>query len=126
MSKLDRNRPYGSIHGSGGRACYEQDYKEFDQNGDEIVAAGTVIPDGKVDDGTVPQPALVLVSKDARGNLMKDRVILDLDGMELNALHALAKDMGLKLHPLTRETKAIAAITDAAMPLDQVAAQLGD
>lgn len=124
MSKLDRSRPYGSIHGSGGRACYEQDYKEFDQNGDEIVAAA--IADGKVDDATVPQPALVLVNKDTQNNLMKDGVILDLDGMELNALHALAKDMGLKLHPLTRETKVIAAITDAAMPLDQVAAQLGD
>lgn len=124
-AKLDRSRPYGTIHeaeGGGMRACYEQDYKQFDTKGDEIVA--TAIAGGKVDDGTGPQP--VLVSKDAQGNLMKDGETLDTEAMNAEELHTLAASMGMKLHPMTGKAKTLVAITAAAVPVDQVAAQLGD
>ncbi len=129
---LDRKRPYGTVHGGSGvnRARYEQDGKEFDAAGREIVPA----PKAKsVDDmidvarsfaqlHAAPSP----VTKDAQGNLFRDGEILDTEDMTVETLRVLANDMGLRLHPQTGKAKVLGAITEAAGPVDQLATQMGD
>lgn len=123
-AKLDRTRPYGSVHGGSGDTAYEQDGKEFDASGNEIVQA-----QAKAKPTAVAAPADTgarsPVTKDTQGNLFRDGEILDTDAMTVETLHAIAKDMGLKLHPQTKAPKVLAAITEAAGPVDQLAAQLG-
>ena len=41
-SKLDRSRPYGTVHGGSGVVVYEQDGKEFDGAGNQVVRAEPV------------------------------------------------------------------------------------
>ena len=121
---LDRKRPYGTVHGGTSNTAYEQDGKEFDAAGREIVAKRVepIIAAAPVDaDG----PNIVTVTKDAQGNLFRNSEVLDTEDMTAETLHVLAKDMGLKLHPATKRAKALIAITEAAGPVDQLAAQLG-
>ena len=125
---LDRKRPYGTVHGGTGanRTRFEQDGKEFDAAGREIVHTAPVkaqaAPSGPVGD----QAALAVVTKDAQGNLFRDGEILDTEDMTVETLRVLAKDMGLKLHPQTGKAKVLGAITEAAGPVDQLATQLGE
>jgi hypothetical protein len=121
---LDLTRPYGTVHGGGYAAAFEQDGKEFDASGKEIVRAAVKAkaasaPSANADAGT-PSP----VTKDAQGNLFRDGEILDTDDMTVETLHVLAKDMGLRLHPQTGKAKVLAAIIEAAGPVDQLATQL--
>lgn len=37
--KLDRTKPFGTVHGSGDRRQFEQDGRFFDSDGEEVVAA---------------------------------------------------------------------------------------
>ena len=125
---LDRKRPYGTVHGGTGanRTRFEQDGKEFDAAGREIVhakaAPAEVATITKSTHGATP----TLVTKDAQGNLFRDGEILDTDDMTAETLHVLAKDMGLRLHPQTGKAKVLGAITEAAGPVDQLATQMGD
>ena len=123
---LDRKRPYGTVHGGTGKTAYEQDGKEFDAAGREIVhakaAPAEVATITKSTDGATP----TVVTKDAQGNLFRDGEILDTDDMTLETLHAMAKDMGLQLHKQTGRVKVLAAIVEAAGPVDQLATQMGD
>ncbi len=116
-AKLDKSRPYGSIHGSGdgaanGRvACYEQDYKEFDAQGDEIV---------RDPNATAAAPAKPRVTKtivDGKAQLKVDGQVIDLNTQNLVVLRDLATAMELVLHKQLGKAKTIAAITEAA-PLD--------
>ena len=60
-SKLDRSRPYGTVHGGSGVVVYEQDGKEFDGAGNQVVraepaqvqASGQQAGDPGADDGDV-------------------------------------------------------------------------
>lgn len=125
---LDRKRPYGTVHGGSGanRTRFEQDGKEFDAAGREIVRAAEPRPV----EAEMVRPAgdktNAIITKDAQGNLFRDGEILDTEDMTAETLHVLAKDMGLKLHKQTGRVKALAAITEAAGPVDQLATQLGD
>lgn len=122
---LDRKRPYGTVHGGNSKTRFEQDGKEFDGAGQEIVAPRAVA--AKTQDSAMSDPdgGTAPVTKDAQGNLFRDGQILDTDDMTIETLHVLAKDMGLRLHPATKKAKVLAAITEAAGPVDQLAAQLG-
>lgn len=127
---LDRKRPYGTVHGGNSKTRFEQDGKEFDGAGHEIVRPPAVATgvDKMIDAArgfAQLHAAGPLVTKDAQGNLFRDGQILDTDDMTIETLHVLAKDMGLRLHPATKKAKVLAAITEAAGPVDQLAAQLG-
>ena len=132
---LDKNRPFGMIYGDGADgACYEQDHKRFDGAGNEIVTEQPVAPTASKPAGKkaaeptgTPAGQPPLVQKDANGNIFKAGQIVDLQALEVEELHALAKDMGLTLHPQTGATKAIAKIVEAAPLLpagDQLDQQL--
>lgn len=125
---LDRKRPYGTVHGGSGanRTRFEQDGKEFDAAGREIVHAAPLKAQANPGAPAGDQTALVVITKDAQGNLFRDGEILDTDDMTLETLHAMAKDMGLKLHKQTGRVKVLGAITEAAGPVDQLATQMGD
>ena len=126
-STLDHKRPYGTIHGGTGanRARFEQDGKEFDGTGREIVRATVAKAPAAPSETTAAKVTAVNVAKDAQGNLFLNGEILDTEDMTVEAMRALAKDMGLKLHPQTGKAKVLAAIMEGAGPVDQLAAQLG-
>lgn len=125
---LDRKRPYGTVHGGSGanRTRFEQDGKEFDAAGREIVHAAPLKAQADTGAPAGEQTALALITKDAQGNLFRDGEILDTEDMTAETLHVLAKDMGLRLHPQTGKAKVLGAITEAAGPVDQLATQMGD
>ena len=125
---LDRKRPYGTVHGGTGanRTRFEQDGKEFDAAGREIVHTAPVKAQANPGAPAGDQTALVVITKDAQGNLFRDGEILDTEDMTAETLHVLAKDMGLRLHPQTGKAKVLGAITEAAGPVDQLATQLGE
>lgn len=125
---LDRKRPYGTVHGGSGanRTRFEQDGKEFDAAGREIVHAAPLKAQANPGAPAGDKAALAVITKDAQGNLFRDGEILDTDDMTLETLHVMAKDMGLQLHKQTGRVKVLAAITEAAGPVDQLATQMGD
>ena len=125
---LDHKRPYGTIHGGSGanRARFEQDGKEFDGSGREIVRVTVAKAPAAPSETATDKTTAVNVAKDAQGNLFLNGEILDTEDMTVEAVRALAKDMGLDLHKLIGKPKALAAIMAAAGPVDQLAAQLGD
>lgn len=127
-STLDHKRPYGTIHGGSGanRARFEQDGKEFDGAGREIVRVTVAKAPAAPSETVADKTTAVNVAKDAQGNLFLSGEILDTEDMTVDAARALAKHMGLKLHPQTGKAKVLAAIMEAAGPVDQLAAQLGD
>ncbi len=54
MSRLDRSRPYGQVYGAG--HAFEQDGKQFDQEGEEI-GAGKTTPAPKPGKSSKAAPA---------------------------------------------------------------------
>lgn len=122
---LDAKRPYGTVHGGSSKTRYEQDGKEFDAQGREIVATRATSTKAQ-EPATSNPPGVASITKDTQGNLFRDGQILDTDDMTVESLHIMAKDMGMKLHPATKKGKVLAAITEAAGPVDQLAAQLGE
>lgn len=130
-AELNRKRPFGNVYGpSENGAAYEQDHKVFNAAGEEIIEEGAAAAPAPAPAPTPapapdPQPAMPVVMKDGQGNLFKAGEILDLEGMELEQLHALAKEMGLELHPLTGVKKVTAAIMEAA-PLKPAADEVDE
>ncbi len=124
---LDRKRPFGTTHGGEtAGACFVQDQKYFDNAGNEIVRAAATKAADEPMESAADKTTAVNVAKDAQGNLFLNGEILDTEDMTVEAARALSKDMGLKLHPQTGKAKVLAAIMEAAGPVDQLAAQLGD
>ncbi len=115
MSRLDRSRSYGTVMGGG--HSFEQDGKCFNAAGEEIRSGSKA---------AAPEPiaATVVVTSIATP---AGPVILD--GMEAEQLHALAKDLGLKLNVNLGAKKVTAALLEAFPPKpaepDQVDQQLG-
>lgn len=118
-AKLDRSRPYGTVHGGDGTGpAFMQDGKEFDNRGVEMVGAENV------SSAETEQTEGAAITRDAQGNLIFDGQVLDTESMTPEQLHALAKLMGLRMHHNTGRSKMLIAITQAAGPVDQLAAQL--
>ncbi len=123
---LDRQRPYGTVHGGSTKTRYEQDGKEFDASGKEIVRAAAAPKDTPPPSAPADTGAPSVVTKDAQGNLFRDGQILDTEDATVETLHVIAKDMGLRLHRQTGKPKVLAAIIEAAGPVDQLATQMGE
>lgn len=124
-SKLDRTRPFGSVHGGTSNVAYEQDGKEFDASGNEIVRAAAAPKATQAPGAPADAGAAAIVTKDAQGNLFLDGQIIDTEDATVETLRVIAKDMGLRLHPQTGKAKVLAAIIEAAGPVDQLATQMG-
>lgn len=101
---LDKSRPYGEVYGEGVTHRYEQDGKRFDNSENEIA-----------DEAPPPSPA---DESPAVGDA--------LDGMNRDQLHAMAKDLGIKVHPKSGSPKVREAIREAGNDTDpdQVSAQM--
>lgn len=123
---LDRTRPFGSVHGGNGLVAYEQDGKEFDASGKEIVRAAAAPKTAQGPSAPPDTGAPSVVTKDAQGNLFLDGQIIDTEDATVETLRVIAKDMGLRLHPQTGKPKVLAAIIEAAGPVDQLATQMGE
>ena len=123
---LDRKRPYGTVHGGTGNTAFEQDGKEFDAQGREIVKARQAAAPVSQGAPAGNQSAVAHVTKDSQGNLFRDGEIIDTEDMTVESVRALASDMGLGLHRAIGKPTALAAIMEAAGPVDQLATQLGE
>ncbi len=122
-AKLDKSRPYGTVYGDTSGVCFEQDHKEFDSAGNQIAKA--IAGGAKVSENDPPPaPVLVVLTKDDKGNVMREGQILDLEGMERDELHVLASAMGLDLNPQLGAPKTRRAIIEGATLVDQMSQQL--
>ena len=113
-SKLDRSRPYGTVHGGSGVVVYEQDGKEFDGAGNQVVRAepAQVQASGQQagDPGAEPSP----VTKDAQGNLFRDGEILDTEDHVVPTRGVVREG---KLHPRESIAQGLAAAPEAFLGL---------
>ena len=101
MKTLDRTKPYGTVCGEASHR-YEQDGLCFNSEGKEVVT-GESAPANT-------EPVLAQVGDKS----------YDLAAMDAPALHVLALEMGLKLHPRTGAEKVRSAILAApSQPLGQ-------
>lgn len=123
-AKLDKSRPYGTVYGDTTGVCFEQDHKEFDSAGNQIVKAEAQRVNLDGTEYKEPEPVLVVLTKDDQGNVMREGQILDLEGMERDELHVLASAMGLDLNPQLGAPKTRRAIIEGATLVDQMSQQL--
>ena len=119
MASLDRKKPYGEIYG-GGKARYEQGGVYFDHEGEEVNM-------GKATTRSAAAPAPSALA--AAGGLPTVEAMAEMDAP---ALHALAAQLKVKVHPAAGVKKLVLALTDplkkaleaAPAPSDQVDTQL--